>query len=158
VSSDDTQRDDGPPTLVATRVTSTATTPDPSAGRQAAPEPAGERGQLTIADVVVEKVAMTAAGEVDDVGGAARRVLGVKTGSDDADGRPRASARVTGETVALELRLSIAYPASVRRTTEAVSAHVRDRVHALTALTVTRVEIAVASLTSEQHGTRRVVS
>jgi hypothetical protein len=96
---------------LTTRVTSTANTPSPGAvGRHAAAEPAGERGNLAIEDTVVEKVAIAAAGEVDGVGGAARRVLGVPTGGDDGDGRPRVSARVTGQTVALEVRLTVTYP------------------------------------------------
>lgn len=119
---------------------------------------AGERGTLTIGDAVVEKTATVAAGEVAGVGGAARRVLGVPTGSDDGDGRPRVSARVTGQTAALDVRLTVAYPASVRDTTEAVRAHVRDRVHALTELTVSRVDVTVAALTSTTAGTRRVIA
>jgi len=143
---------------VTERVTSTANTPTPGIGRHAAEEPTGERGALTIEDVVVEKVAVAAAGEIDGVGGAARRVLGVSTGSNDGDGRPRASARVSGETATLEVRLTVAYPASVRDTTEAVRAHVRDRVEALTDLTVTRVDISVAALTAGKVSTGRVVS
>ncbi len=140
------------------KVTSTANTPAPAVGRHAAAEPAGERGSLAIHDSVVEKVAVAAAGEVDGVGGAARRVLGVPAGRDDGDGRPRASARVTGETTTLEVRLTVAYPTSVRRTTEAVRDHVRERVHALTALTVARVDISVAALTRAPTHTGRVIA
>lgn len=122
------------------------------------PGPAGERGTLAIEDAVVEKVATVAAGEVDGVGGAARRVLGVPTGSDDGDGRPRVSARVTGQTAALDVRLTVAYPASVRATTDAVRAHLRERVHALTELTVTRVDVTVAALTRTKAGPRRVIA
>lgn len=143
---------------VTERVTSTANTPTSGTGRHAAEESAAERGTLAIDDAVVEKVAIAAAGEVDGVGGAARRVLGVPTGRDDGDGRPRATARVRGETAALHLRLTVAYPASVRGTTEAVRAHVRERVQALTELTVTRVDISVAALTADAVSTRRVIS
>jgi uncharacterized alkaline shock family protein YloU len=128
-------------------VTTTVNTPRQDVGRHAAPEAAADRGSLSIADVVVEKVAGVAATEVEHVGGAARRVLGVPTGRDTADGAPRVSARVSGEVVALEVRLSITYPASVRAVTEAVRAHLRERVHALTELTVTRVDVSVAALT-----------
>lgn len=143
---------------VTERVTSTANTPTPGLGRHAAEEPAGERGSLSIEDVVVEKVAVAAAGEIDGVGGAARRVLGVTAGSNDGDGRPRATARVSGETAALEVRLTVAYPASVRATTEAVRAHVRDRVEALTDLTVTRVDISIAALTTGKVSKGRVIA
>lgn len=142
--------------------------PDP-VGRHAAAEPptrpggdAAQRGSLSIDDGVVEKVAVAAAGEIDGVGGAARRLLGVPTGSDGTEhataGRPRVSARVTGQTAVIELRLSVAYPASVRATTEAVRAHVRERVATLTELTVSRVDITVASLSSPAARTRRRVT
>jgi uncharacterized alkaline shock family protein YloU len=117
-----------------------------------------ERGSLTIADTVVEKVAAGAAAEIDGVGGAARRVLGVPTAREDGDHRPKASARVAGQTAALDLRVTVTYPASVRATTEAVRAHVRERVEALTDLSVTRVEITVAALTSRSGSTRRVIA
>lgn len=140
-------------------VTTTVNTPRQAVGRHAAPEDAAERGALTIDDVVVEKVAVAATGEVEHVGGAVRRVLGVPTGREDGDGAPRVSAKVSGEVVALEVRLSVSYPASVRGVTGAVRAHVRDRVHALTDLTVSRVDISVASLTgTTSAGTKRVVA
>ncbi|WUI64709.1 Asp23/Gls24 family envelope stress response protein [Actinomycetospora sp. NBC_00405] len=113
---------------------------------------------MTIDDVVVEKVATAAAAQVEHVGGAARRVLGVATGREDGDGRPRVSAKVSGQVTTLEVRLAVAYPASVRATTEAVRAHVRDRVQALTALTVTRVDITVAALTATRTSGKRVVA
>ncbi len=131
-------------------VTTTATTPTP--GRHAAPESTGERGSLSIAEVVVEKVAAAAAGEVDHVGGAARRVLGVPTGREGGDGPPRVSATVNGQLATLEVRMSVVYPASVRAVTEATRAHLRDRVEALTELTVSRVDISVAALTGADTG------
>lgn len=141
-------------------VSTTVNTPHQSVGRHAAPEDAADRGALSIADVVVEKVAVAATGEVEHVGGAVRRVLGVPTGREDGDGAPRVSAKVSGEVVALEVRLSVSYPASVRGVTEAVRAHVRDRVHALTELTVSRVDISVASLTATTSpaGSKRVIA
>lgn len=150
---------DDSPTGEMRLATTTVRSPASGVGRHAAPEAAGDRGTLAIADVVVEKVARTAAGEVDDVGGAARRVLGVPTGRDDGDGRPRVSARVSGQVVALEVRLTVAYPASVRAVTENVRAHLTDRVHALTELTVSRVDVSVAALTRAESATgKRVIT
>ncbi|WP_328309705.1 Asp23/Gls24 family envelope stress response protein [Actinomycetospora sp. NBC_00405] len=159
-------RADETPTGQMRLVTTTVDPRSPSAGRHAAPEghgdsttgDAAERGSLTIDDVVVEKVATAAAAQVEHVGGAARRVLGVATGREDGDGRPRVSAKVSGQVTTLEVRLAVAYPASVRATTEAVRAHVRDRVQALTALTVTRVDITVAALTATRTSGKRVVA
>ena len=138
--------DDDTPTGSMRLVTTTVNTPDGDVGRHAAPPDAGDRGRLEIAGIVVEKVATAAAGEIDHVGGSARRVLGVTAGREDGDGRPRVSARLTGSVAALDIRLSITYPASVRAVSEAVREHVRDRVQALTAFSVTRVDIAVTAL------------
>ncbi len=140
--------DDDTPTGSIPLVTTTANTPDRAVGRHAVAtdESADDRGRLEIADVVVEKVAIAAAGEIDHVGGVARRVLGVPAGRDDGDGRAQVSATVTGQVAALDVRLTVMYPASVRATTEAVRGHVRERVHALTELTVSRVDIAVTAL------------
>lgn len=148
-------------------VTTTVNTPTPGVGRHAerADDDADDRGSLGIADSVVEKVAVAAAGEVDHVGGVARRVLGLGLGlgGEDGDGRPRVSAKVSGDTVALDIRLSVDYPASVRAVTAAARDHIRDRVQALTELSVTRVDIDVAALVPSSRpgsggGTKRVVA
>jgi uncharacterized alkaline shock family protein YloU len=134
-------------------------TTDGSPGRHAAPDDAADRGTLALDDVVVEKVAVAAAMEIEHVGGATRRVLGVPTGREHGDGRPRGAVQVSGQVAAIELRLSVTYPASVRATTEAVRAHVRRQVHALTELTVSRVDITIAALSSTGGpSTKRVVS
>lgn len=124
-----------------------------AAGRHAAPDDSADRGTTRVEDVVVEKIAAVAAGEVEHVGGAARRVLGVPTGREQGDGRPRVTARVSADVVSLDVRLSIVYPASVRAVSQAVRAHVTERVEALTALRVNRVELAVAALTGADTGT-----
>lgn len=155
-----------PPTGERRLVTTTVNAPSLTAGRHAAADnngdsttDAAERGSLAIEDVVVEKVATAAASEVAHVGGAARRVLGMPTGREDGDGRPRVSAKVSGQLASLEVRLAVVYPASVRATTEAVRAHVRDRVQVLTELTVTRVDITVAALTATNASSaKRVVA
>ena len=137
-----------------------------SSGRHAVPDTtldttldtASDRGSLTIADEVVEKIAGAAAGEVEHVGGAARRVLGMTATRQDGSGPPRVSARVVGEIAALDVRLSVHYPASVRAVTEEVRARLRNRVQALTGLTVSRVDVSVAALTRDTPTSRRVVS
>ena len=146
-------------------VTTTANTPSPGVGRHAATDAGADagddRGSLSIADVVVEKVATAAAGEVEGVGGAARRVLGVPTGRDSGDGSPQVSARVAGSVAALDVRLTVSYPASVRQVTEAAREHIADRVRALTELEVSRVDIDVAALTtsgaSRRESNKRVI-
>lgn len=106
----------------------------------------GGPGTTTIDDSVVEKIAGRAAGEIDDVGGPAGRMLGLPVGSDPAQGSPRARARVDGSLVLVEIELSVRYPAPVGAVTERVREHVIERVGALTGLSVRQVDISVAAL------------
>ncbi|MGW4057606.1 Asp23/Gls24 family envelope stress response protein [Amycolatopsis sp. NPDC004747] len=117
---------------------------------------AGDRGALTIGDTAVERIATTAVTEVDGVGGSATRVLGVAVGSEDPDRSAKVTATVAGDTAALTVRLSISYPRSVLRTTDAVREHLIRRVHELTGLAVERVDITVTALHTAHADTRRV--
>jgi uncharacterized alkaline shock family protein YloU len=115
-----------------------------------------ERGTLTIAEQAVQRLAAHAVLEIDDVGGAAGRVLGVSLGAEAPDRSAKVTAHVTGGEVALDVRLSITYPASVTRTTERAREHLERRVEELTGLTVSRVDITVTALHSTVAGSRRV--
>lgn len=118
--------------------------------------PAEERGRLVIAGHAVERIAAHAAREVTEVGGAAGRVLGVALGGEDAARPVQVAAEVDGDRVRLAARLSITYPASVRRTTELARARLRERVGELTGLDVERVDITVAALHAPARSSRRV--
>jgi uncharacterized alkaline shock family protein YloU len=118
--------------------------------------PAAERGVLTIAEQAVERLAACAVAEAADVGGAAGRVLGVSVGGEDLDRSAKVSARVTGGTVTLDVRLSIRYPAPVARTTERAREHLVRRVGELTGLAVTRVDLTVTALHTTAGPGRRV--
>ena len=113
-------------------------------------------GTLTVSDTAVERIAARAVTEVDGVGGAATRVLGVAVGSEDLDNTAQVSATVTGTTATLDVRVSVTYPASVARTTQATREHLTRRVRELTGLTVSRVDITVTALLSTAATTRRV--
>jgi uncharacterized alkaline shock family protein YloU len=115
-----------------------------------------ERGRTTIADRTVERLAMRAITEVDGVGGAATRVLGVAVGGADLDSSAKVTATVSGQTAALDVRLSVVYPASVGATTENARRHLVDRVEELTGLVVSRVDITVTALHSTATERRRV--
>ncbi len=115
-----------------------------------------ERGTLTIADQVVQRLAAHAVREVDDVGGAAGRLLGVSLGGEDPERSAKVTASVADTTVALDVRLSIAYPASVTRTTERARAHLVQRVEELTGLSVTRVDLTVTALHTDVTTGRRI--
>ncbi|MCT2587942.1 Asp23/Gls24 family envelope stress response protein [Actinophytocola gossypii] len=114
------------------------------------------RGRTTLSDQAVERVATQAVTEVADVGGAAHWLLGETLNGTPEKRSAQVSATVDDTTAALHVRLSIAYPASVARTTEQVRDHLIRRLHELTGLVVTRVDITVVALYLNQPGPRRV--
>lgn len=120
------------------------------------PADAGDRGVLTISDSTVQRVAAHAVTEVDGVGGAASRVLGVAVGGEDLDNSAKVTAKVTGDTATLDVRISISYPMSVSRATEDARRHLMRRVEEFTGLTVTQVDITVTALHTATAETRRV--
>ncbi|MFF0147500.1 Asp23/Gls24 family envelope stress response protein [Amycolatopsis sulphurea] len=115
---------------------------------------AAERGALTIEDSVVAAIAARAVRETDDVGGAAGRVLGI--GSAGPQRPAKVTARVDGGQVTLDVRLSVAYPASVSRTSERARDHLTERIGELTGLTVSKVDITVGALQRAVENGRRV--
>ncbi|WP_431875889.1 Asp23/Gls24 family envelope stress response protein [Amycolatopsis sacchari] len=118
--------------------------------------PADERGRTTISEHTVARIATAALTEVDGVGGAARHVLGIALSDEDPDRDARVAARIQGDEATLDVRLSIAYPASVSATTEAARRHLVRRVGDLTGLAVSRVDITVTALHTEASTRRRV--
>ena len=100
---------------------------------------AGERGALTIAPVVVRRVAERAA---DTTPGTARtaRALGI--------GEQGAAADVDGDgpRVDVRLRLAVAYPAAVRTVAAAVRAKVTEDVERITGYRVRGVSVVVTGL------------
>ena len=103
------------------------------------------RGQVSLNDRVVEKIAGQAATEVATAGGHSGGFLGIG-GEANLATRPEVSVTTSGRTVALSLRLGLAYPASIRESTESVRRHVASRVESLTGLAVRRLDIDVAWL------------
>jgi uncharacterized alkaline shock family protein YloU len=127
-----------------------------SATRATAPADAGDRGILTISDSTVQRIAAHAVTEVDGVGGAASRVLGVAVGGEDIDNSAKVTAKVADGTASLDVRISISYPMSVSRTTENARRHLIRRVEEFTGLTVSQVDITVTALHTATTETRRV--
>jgi uncharacterized alkaline shock family protein YloU len=113
-------------------------------------------GRTTLADRAVEHTATQAITEVADVGGTAHRMLGDTLGRPAEERSAQVSATVDDTTASLHVRLSIAYPASVARTTQQVRSHLIQRLHELTGLVVTRVDITVTALYLTQPARRRV--
>ena len=109
----------------------------------------GGRGNTTVSDAVVAKVAGVAAQEVEKVqmgGGATAAVggfLGSVTGSAGAGLTRGVSVEVGAEEAAVDLTLAIEYGAQIPQTAQAVRRNVINRVENLTGLRVTEVNITV---------------
>lgn len=114
------------------------------------------RGRTEIADRVLAKIATRALTEIEDAGGAARRVLGVRLGRDSMESTPWVTAKVDGGLATLRMRISVAYPAPVREVTRRLRELVRTRVGELTGLDVREVDIDVARLLTAELSGRRV--
>lgn len=107
-----------------------------------------EQGKTTIADAVVEKVAGTAAREVNgvhDMGGSAARALGtikekLSSGPSPSQG---VSVEVGERQAAIDLDLVVEFGASIIQLANAVRRNVIDRVQQMTGLEVTEVNITV---------------
>ncbi|MFB7311108.1 Asp23/Gls24 family envelope stress response protein [Streptomyces sp. NPDC056192] len=117
---------------------------------------AAQRGSTTISDRTVERIAARVLTEVENIGGAAGRLLGIAVPGEHTEDSARVAAKVSGDSAALDVRLSVAYPRSVAHTTEDARARLVRRVAHLTGLTVTRVDITVTALRAPDSSTRRV--
>ncbi|MGN9912242.1 Asp23/Gls24 family envelope stress response protein [Phytohabitans sp. LJ34] len=142
-------------------MTSALVTHDSGASAAATDEPSGT---ITISDAVVAKLASRAVLEVPDAGGAVRRVLGrAVPGAGHLGIRetslataPKASADVDGSVAHVEVTISVRWPVSIRQVTEQLRDHLRERLHALTGLTVAEVRITVNDLVTNVAPTGRV--
>src|SRR4051812_48380643 len=119
---------------------------------------AEDRGSITIADRVVEKVAGQSAIEVDRVTGVPRRVLGQTIGKVRADSQARASAKVDGSVVSISLSVAVEYPTPAREAAAAARRRVMEQVGAICGLQVVEVHVDVPHFFSAAatQPTRRV--
>lgn len=112
-----------------------------------APSQPRSRGRLVLEKRVVERVAAQAASESTRAGGVSGGFLGLGTRG-DLDARPATTVELVGSAATVRLDLTVAYPVPIRQATEQVRSHVMDRVHELTGVEVTRVDITVVGLRS----------
>lgn len=110
-----------------------------------------ERGQTTIADAVVTKVAGVAAREVRgvyDLGGGIARTLGSVTQRVGvSDERTQGVSVEVGEReAAVDLTLVVEYGESIPRVSQAVRDNVIKRIEGITGLSVTEVNVSVNDL------------
>ncbi|MDT0548755.1 MULTISPECIES: DUF6286 domain-containing protein [Streptomyces] len=108
--------------------------------------PPETRGRTEIADRVLERIAVRAVTEVDQAGGAQRRLLGMPLGRANAPPAPRATAHVDGHLATVAMTVSVAYPAPIRQVSRRVRERVAARIGELTGLDVREVDIDVARL------------
>ena len=121
----------------------------PSAAGRSEP---GGRGQLHIADQVVERVATIAAGEVPGV-----RTTG--SGLEGVVGRqyPKAKAEVAGGHARVRLDIAVTWPAPLGRTAASVRQHVREQLESLVGLSVDGVDVTVATVSPAERSEERRV-
>ena len=111
-----------------------------------------ERGNTSIADSVVSKIAGLAAQEVDGIrmgSGAsqtASSLLGSITGGGGGSQTQGVSVEVGQEEAALDLTLTAEYGKSIPQLAEAVRRNVSNRVESLVGLRVTEVNITVQNI------------
>ncbi|AZM64948.1 MULTISPECIES: Asp23/Gls24 family envelope stress response protein [unclassified Streptomyces] len=118
-------------------------------GRKGAAAPPGQRGNTTVADAVVAKIAGMAAREIPEVhnlGGGAARALGAVR--ERVPGRGTSVTQGVGVEVgerqaAVDLQVVVEYGASITDTAGDVRANVVEAVERMTGLEVVEVNIAV---------------
>jgi uncharacterized alkaline shock family protein YloU len=81
---------------------------------------------------------------------------GLSTRAGTLSERPRVTAELDGGEVALELTMSVRWPASVPAVTAAVRDRVRERITALTGMTVSEIVISVTDLVTASGEQARV--
>ena len=113
----------------------------------------GERGDLSIADRVVEQIAVLAAQQVEGVA-----VLG--SGLERVVGRnfPRAQAHVAGTRVRLVLQIAVIWPAALPQVAAAVRDTVAERISTLVGMHVDAVDVNAAKVVHAQPRQDRRVS
>ena len=115
-----------------------------------------ERGRLTVADRVVERVAGHAVTLVDGASAAPRRVLGVPVGGARPDQEASVRAEVDGSTATVDASVAIGWPASVGAVSAALRRRVREDVERITGVHVAHIDIDVVSLVVPSAKPRRV--
>ena len=135
--------------------------------------PAGEpdpgpsvAGQIVLADRVVSRIASRAASEIDGVGSAAPRLLGLPLTApgldrlgrrtDDLTALPTVVAQVDGQRVFVTVTVSVAYPSPLQDTAAQIRQRVSERLTALTGLQVAQVDVHISALVVQTESSVRV--
>jgi len=116
------------------------------------PTDPGTRGDLTVADRVVDKIAGRAALDVSGVvvsGSGLDKVVGRKL--------PRVTTTTRGAQTKVDLDIAVEWPRRAAEVAADVRGAVRDAVTEYAGLTVTAVDVAVTKFVAAKSGTRRRV-
>lgn len=108
------------------------------------PEPA-QRGTLTVAPRVVERIASYAAREVPGVQTLTESTLGLSVGP-LSDRYPKAAAQLAGDRARVTVDIAVTWPAAVADVAAAVRDHVREQLDRLAGTQADRVDVVVAKL------------
>ena len=115
-----------------------------------------DRGTLSIADRVVERVAGYAATQVEGAAAAPRRLLGISVGESRPDAEAAVRAKVDGSVATVEATIAVSWPQSVRRVTDQLRARIREDVRRLTDVEVAHVDVDVVDFVTTTAPARRV--
>lgn len=120
---------------------------DPTRGGEGSGSSDGsDRGSLTFADRVIERIASISAVEVESVvtsGSRLDKVVGHRY--------PKADVQQAGQHVRIAMELALAWPASLPNAAAQARDHVTERVAALTGLSVDVVDVSVAQMVRAQR-------
>jgi uncharacterized alkaline shock family protein YloU len=132
--------------------------PDTTARTErSAPRPPEERGQLTVSDRVVEKVAGYAVTFVPDAAAAPRRVLGVNIGEARPEEAASVQAQVHDTVASARVAMAVRWPASVQKVAAEVRERIRSEVTAITGVRVDHVDVEIVSMTLPDAAEPRVI-
>lgn len=109
--------------------------------------PPDERGQLTVDDHVVEKVAGYAVTLVADAAAAPRRVLGLRIGEARPQAAASVQAQVYGDIASVQASIAVRWPRSIRDVVDEARQRIRSEVAAITGVRVDHVDVEVVSMT-----------
>jgi uncharacterized alkaline shock family protein YloU len=127
------------------------------AGEPLPPLPdAAERGRVTVADRVVERVAGFAVTRVDGAVAAPRRLLGMNFGEARPEAGAAVSARVQGHTATIQVTIAVTWPQPIRAVADRVRQAIREDVARITDVQVAQVDLDVVSLPTATAPRRRV--
>jgi uncharacterized alkaline shock family protein YloU len=115
-----------------------------------------DRGSTTIKDTVVSKIAGMAAGEVEGVhmgGGASRSAGGLLENITGSESTTRGvSVEVGSIETAIDLKMGIDYGKNILGTVGEVRQKITERIHSLTGLNVTELNVTIADVVFSDEG------